>query len=129
MSLQWESAAFAAYLAVTFAACFVLKNVFHVPKLSKTVKTFATFVCFAAMGYVSYREFDLMGPVSVFLMQILVIHYFYPDDRDESFLYIFLSLFVFATVSFLSIGVWFLLFFAVLLFLVLRLLFLSSGYL
>lgn len=60
---------------------------------------------------------------------MLVIHYFYPDDRDESFLYIFLSLFVFATVSFLSIGVWFLLFFAVLLFLVLRLLFLSSGYL
>lgn len=60
---------------------------------------------------------------------MLVIHYFHPDDRDESFLYIFLSLFVFATVSFLSIGVWFLLFFAVLLFLVLRLLFLSSGYL
>lgn len=129
MALQWESAAFATYLAVTFAACFALKNVFHVPEISKPFKTFATFVCFAAMGYVSYREFDLMGPVSVFLMQILVIHYFYPDDRDESFLYIFLSLFVFATVSFLSIGVWFLLFFAVLLFLVLRLLFLSSGYL
>lgn len=129
MALQWESVVFAAYLAATFAACFALKYVFHVPKISKPLKTFATFVCFAAMGYVSYREFDLMGPVSVFLMQILVIHYFYPDDRDESFLYIFLSLFVFATVSFLSIGVWFLLFFAILLFLVLRLLFLSSGYL
>lgn len=81
------------------------------------------------MAEQSWHLYDLMGPVCVFLMQILVIHFFYPDDRDESFLYIFLSLFVFATVSFLSISVWFLLFFAVLLFGVLRLLFLSSGYL
>lgn len=129
MALQWESLAFAAYLAGTFVVFFSLKSVLKVPKLSKAVKTLATFACFVAMGYVSWKEFDLMGPVSVFLMQILVIHFFYPDDRDESFLYIFLSLFVFATVSFLSIGVWFLVFFAVLLFLVLRLLFLSSGYL
>lgn len=129
MALQWESASFAAYLAGTFALFYALRNLIGIPKLSKSVKTFATFVCFVAMGWVSLREFDLMGPVSVFLLQILIIHYFYPDDRDESFLYIFLSLFVFATVSFLSIGVWFLLFFAVLLFLVLRLLFLSSGYL
>ncbi len=67
-------------------------------------------------------------PGSIFLTQILIIKKLFPDNREDGFLYIFLSLFVFVAVAITSTALWFILFFLVYLILAILLLSTVSGY-
>lgn len=52
----------------------------------------------------------------------------FPDDKEDGFLYIFLSMFVFVAVSLYSLSLWFILFFLCYLLLAVLLLTTVSGY-
>lgn len=67
-------------------------------------------------------------PGSVFLTQILVIKKLFPDQKEDGFLYIFLSLFVFVAIAITSTALWFILFFLGYLMLAILLLSTVSGY-
>lgn len=67
-------------------------------------------------------------PGSVFLTQILVVKKLFPDNKEDGFLYIFLSLFVFVAVAITSTALWFVLFFLAYLILAILLLSTVSGY-
>lgn len=128
IAVQWENWWFLLQLAAFAGALRFAKGTLSPRYVGKRFRTAATFVAFCTMLYSSALLLDMTGPVSVFLMEILLVSKFFPADRDESFLFVFLSAFVFATVSFLSFQVWFVAFFAVLLFDLVRLLSETSGY-
>lgn len=67
-------------------------------------------------------------PGSIFLTQILVVKKLFPDNKEDGFLYIFLSLFVFVAVAITSTALWFILLFLVYLILAILLLSTVSGY-
>lgn len=67
-------------------------------------------------------------PGSIFLTQILVVKKLFPDHKEDGFLYIFLSLFVFVAIAITSTALWFILFFLVYLMLAILLLSTVSGY-
>lgn len=122
VAIQWESARYLAVLVTTFVLAYAARR-FFVRELGKGLRTFVVFLFFLATFAQAWTDSDVTGPVSVFLLQILLLHSFFPSSRDESFLFIFLTLFVFATVSFLSVQVWFVAFFVALLYFVVKLLF------
>ena len=68
---------------------------------------------FVAMIFFTVLRHDMTWPWSVFLTQILIVKSLFKDEREDWFLYIFLSMFVFVAVSLFSVELWFILFFLI----------------
>ncbi|EKE29182.1 MAG: hypothetical protein ACD_2C00210G0010 [uncultured bacterium (gcode 4)] len=125
--IEWENIALDAMIMVPIVIVSLLllkKKKFSSPRLLNLV----ILAFFANMIAMAIFTRDMTWPGSVFLTQILIIKQLYSDDREDGFLYIFLSMFVFVAVSLFSVELWFILFFLIYLVISVFLLTSVSGY-
>lgn len=126
--IEWENLNYNAFLLVAsiFTIFTVYKKKFTLKKMS--FFTFLVFLLFINMFAMTIFARDMAWPCSVFFTQILILKQLFKDDREDWFLYIFLSLFVFVAVSLSSVALRFILFFLLYLIISVFLLTSVSGY-
>ena len=125
IAIEWSSLLLTSVMLLTIFLVWILRK--KQWKISEWYKNIALLSAFFMMFVLTFIQWDMSGPGSVFLIQILTIIYLFPRDFWNSFLYIFLSLFVFVTVSLFSNQIWFIFLFWVYLCISIYLLFFISG--
>ena len=126
--IEWEYIFY--NLQIILPSIFVFIFVYKKKFILKNLKllTFLVFILFLNMMVMTFAMKDMAWPCSVFFTQILIIKQLFSDEREDGFLYIFLSLFVFVAVSLSSVELWFILFFLLYLIIAVFLLTSVSGY-
>lgn len=123
--IEWESWILNFTMWMTFLWAYLYRN--RRNQLSERVKNIFLLLFFVLMFINTALRGDFTGSGSVFLIQILTLIYLFPRDFKNSFLYIFLILFVFVAVSLFSNQIWFIFLFLAYLCVSLYLLFFTSG--
>ncbi|MDD2745190.1 MAG: hypothetical protein PHU93_01510, partial [Candidatus Gracilibacteria bacterium] len=127
--VQWENYILSGILLLTILVVFTLrKTVIFPPKRIFWYKNGTILFLFCLMLGFTYFQENMGLPGSIFLTQILVVKKLFPDNKEDGFLYIFLSLFVFVAIAITSTALWFILFFLGYLMLAILLLSTVSGY-
>jgi TgpA N-terminal domain/Transglutaminase-like superfamily len=128
--IQWEDSTMNTYLIATH--CIVAIGLLFLKRTKKEMPNFlkhgTILLAFAGMIFWAIAQEDLSLPGAVFLTQILSLKFLFPDEREDGFLYLFLSLFVFVAVSLFTLELWFILFLFVYLAILVQLLPSVSGY-
>lgn len=96
-------------------------------KLKNYYKNIFLLFAFFLMIFMTFKNKDMSWPWSVFLIHILTIVYLFPKDFKNSFLFIFLPLFIFVVISLFSNQIWFIFLFLSYICLSIYLLFFISG--
>jgi len=125
IAIEWNNLVLNIVMWLTITAVFLLRK--KQGKLTEKFKNIVLISLFVLMLVLTRLQSDMTWPGSVFLMQILTVIYLFPRDFRNSFLYIFLTLFVFVAISLFSNQIWFILLFWVYLCTSIYLLFFISG--
>lgn len=123
--IEWNNIVLNSIIILNILLVFLLrKNRWKIKNIYKNVILISTF---ALMIFLTYIQRDMSWPWSMFLLQILINIYLFPKDFRNSFLYIFLLLFVFVAISLFSNQIRFIILFLLYIYVSIYLLFFISG--
>ncbi len=119
--IEWDDMILNSILVVNIVLVFLFRKKRW--KIKNIFKNIILLTTFFTMLFLTYIQRDMSGPWSLFLLQILINIYLFPRDFKNSFLYIFLLLFVFVAISLFSNQIRFIILFLVYIFVSIFLLF------
>ena len=119
--IEWNDLVLNSILLINIFLVFLFRNKkWEIKNIYKNIILLTTFFIMLILTYI---QRDMSGPWSLFLLQILINIYLFPKDFKNSFLYIFLLLFVFVAISLFSNQIRFIILFLLYIFFSIYLLF------